>query len=97
MTTFTQGVSRAQFLDDRMRVLAVERCLEIVGEAANRISDSFRDAHPHIRWQAMRGMRNLLAHEYGRIDHAILYRTVIDEIPSLLAAVDRILGGDRRR
>lgn len=94
MAAFTEGVTMEAFLQDRRLVLAIERCLEIVGEAAGRISESFRVAHPQIRWQAMRGMQNLLAHEYGHIDREILYRTVTDEVPSLLAAINRILDND---
>lgn len=85
-------VNYATFVTDRKLVLAVERCLEIIGEAAARVSPAFRDACDEIPWQSVRGMRNFLAHEYGRIDHEILYATAVERIPELMEQVEMLLG-----
>jgi uncharacterized protein with HEPN domain len=86
-----RGVTRNAFLDDRIRIRALERALELVGEAARRVSAPGQLAHPEIPWRAVIGQRNLLAHEYGRIDHAILYETARKDIPALVKALDKIV------
>jgi uncharacterized protein with HEPN domain len=85
------GMTRESFLADRIRVRALERALELVGEAARRVSPRGQRAHRDIPWRAIIGQRKLLAHEYGRIDHAILYETARMDIPALLKVLDRIV------
>ena len=80
-----------KFLSNRVVVLAVERSIEIVGEAARCLSTAFQKAHPEIPWREIIGQRNILAHEYGQIDHEILYKTVIEDIPVLVKQLDNIL------
>lgn len=82
------------FIADRKLSLAVERALEIVGEAAGRVSGDYQDAHPDIPWRKMKGMRNILAHEYGEIDYQIIYRTVREQIPGLKVSLERLLPAD---
>ena len=94
---FTAGASLQEFLADRKLCLAVERCLEIMGEAAGRVSETFRLKHPDMPWRILKGMRNILAHDYGRIDYEIIYRTVIEDLPSLRLSLDRAMRGPRRR
>jgi uncharacterized protein with HEPN domain len=81
-------VTRERFLGDRVRLLALERSLELVGEAARRVSDTLRKKHPQIPWKEMIGLRNILAHDYGRIDHEKLYTTATNEIPKLITALE---------
>jgi uncharacterized protein with HEPN domain len=73
----------AAFFHNRMLLRAIERDVELIGEAARRLSSTFRDTHPDIPWRMIIGQRNILAHEYGRIDHELLYRTAADDIPAL--------------
>jgi len=61
------------FLTNRMLLRAIERSVEIIGEAARRVSVTFTEAHPEIPWRKIIGQRNILAHEYGQIDHTLLY------------------------
>lgn len=79
------------FIADRKLCLAVERSLEIVGEAAGKVSEEFQGRHPAIPWRRIKGMRNILAHEYGQIDYEIIYKTVADEVPDLAAALEVLL------
>lgn len=81
----------AGFLEDRMLLRAVERGVEIIGEAARRVSAAFMDAHPEVPWRLIIGQRNILAHEYGHIDHELLFRTVIDDLPGLIAQLQALL------
>ena len=62
---FTTGIGADQYLQDRKLQLAVERALEIIGEAVRRLSQSFKEAHPEIPWQQIIAQRHVLAHEYG--------------------------------
>jgi uncharacterized protein with HEPN domain len=59
---------RAAWDKDRLRQLAVERLLEIIGESANSLSDSFRARYPDIAWRDITGLRIVLAHHYHRVD-----------------------------
>ena len=84
------GASREKFLRDRVGMLALERCMELIGEAARRVSDTFRKQHPQIPWKEMIGLRNILAHDYGRIDHDRLYATAVKEIPGLIVVLEAL-------
>lgn len=81
----------SSFKQDKMRCRAVERILEIIGEAARRISPRYQAEHPEIPWRDAIGQRNILAHEYGQIDHALLHRTIREDIPKLVSKLSRCL------
>ena len=83
---YLSGVPLTKFRSDRMLQLVTERLLEIVGEAATGLSDDARAAVPYD-WRAVRGLRNILAHQYGRVEHDALYATATRELPLLLARV----------
>lgn len=74
----------SQYSTDRKTQLAVERSLEIIGEAASRVSTSFRNAHPEIPWRQIIGQRNVLIHEYGEIKQERIWKTVRENIPQLI-------------
>ncbi len=73
-----------QYSNDRRTQLAVERSLEIIGEAAGRVSTSFRNAHPEIPWRQIIGQRNVLIHEYGEIKQERIWKTVTENVPPLI-------------
>lgn len=79
------------FIGDRKLVLAVERSLEVIGEAAGRVSGKFQTAHPGIPWKEIRGMRSILAHDYGAVDYQAIYKTVTHDLPALLKKLERLL------
>lgn len=89
---FVQRISFARLEEDRMRTLALERSLELLGEAARRVSETAKREHPGVDWRALIGQRNVLAHDYGEIDHRLLYDNARQKIPLLVAELDRILG-----
>jgi len=88
---FVASRSSSDYLADRMLRGAVERHLEIIGEAANRISRSFRAAHAEIPWQRAVGLRNVLAHEYGEIDHKLVWGLATTRIPELIQQLRALL------
>ncbi len=78
------GLDFTQYSNDRKTQLAVERSLEIIGEAAGRVSVLFRKGHPEIPWRQIIGQRNVLIHEYGEIKQERIWKTVQDNIPQLI-------------
>ncbi len=87
-----EGRPLGEYLGDRVRRLALERALELVGEQARRVSVGFQEAHPEIAWRSIIGQRNLLAHQYGAIAQERLYRTGTESVPGLVTELERILG-----
>lgn len=80
---------------DRRTLLALERLMELIGEAARRVSDTFQRAHPEIAWRKIIGLRNVLAHEYGRIDHRRLYIAATEDTTTLSRILTEILPAHR--
>ncbi|MFZ1536395.1 MAG: DUF86 domain-containing protein [Chromatiaceae bacterium] len=84
---FAAGRTRADLDTDRMLLFALVRAVEIIGEAASKVSDEMRSAHAGIPWKAIIGMRNRLVRAYFDIDADILWVAVTVEIPALLTQV----------
>lgn len=91
---FTHGRRREELDRDKMLSFALTRAIEIVGEAASKISPETREQHPHIPWADIIGMRHRLVHAYADVDHDILWATATEAAPSLLAQVKALLEGD---
>ena len=91
--SFVVDVEWNAFIADRKLCLAVERCLEIIGEAASRVSSRLRRELPDIEWHRIRGMRNLLAHEYGSVNYEIVFSTAKQDIPRLLTTLEGMVEG----
>ena len=70
---------------------AVVRELEIIGEAANKISGEFQEAHQEIPWRQMTGIRNTLIHEYFNIDQKIIWDTCQKDLPELKEKIEKLL------
>lgn len=65
--------------------------MEIIGEAARRLSDEFRAAHPGIPWRKVIGLRNVLAHRYDEVDDVEVWRLAREEIPPLVQQLEAVL------
>ena len=76
---------------DLQLFLALAKAVETVGEAANHVSDATQSGTPEIPWRRMIGMRNHLAHQYDNIDYSILWLTVQERLPTLMADVLNLL------
>lgn len=81
---FVQGLRFDQFVKDRKTRNAVERNLEILGEAARGISNATRDLYPGVPWKSLIGLRNILIHEYGEIRYEILWQILQDKLYPLI-------------
>ena len=73
--------TRAELDADRVFALALLKLVEIVGEAAGRISESTRAAHPEIPWREIIGMRHHLVHGYDAVDYDILWTVATEDFP----------------
>ena len=88
---FVEGKRRNDLDRNEMLLLALVRAVEVIGEAAAKVSVEGRAEIRGIRWAAIVGMRNRLVHAYFDVDRDILWATVIDELPDLTDRLSRAL------
>jgi uncharacterized protein with HEPN domain len=88
---FVEGVNQDTFENDLMRQAAVMRQLEIMGEAARRLSEETRQELSEIPWHQIIGMRNRLIHVYDDVDLAIVWDTVQNDLPPLMSQLEKIV------
>ena len=88
---YTSGLSREDFASDEMRIDAVVRNLEIIGEASKRIPNEIRLKHPSVEWKKMAGLRDILIHEYFGIDIDIVWDIIQNKLPALEQQIKAIL------
>lgn len=81
---FVADVSFEQFERDKMRRLATERQLEILGEAANHVSPESQQEYSDIDWSRIIGLRNKLAHDYGEVLAQRVWQITVRNVPDLL-------------
>ena len=91
---FAEGRSRQDLDSDEMLLFALVRAVEIVGEAAARVSGEGRAETPGMPWSAIVGMRNRLVHAYFDINRNILWSTVTQALPPLLAQLRSATSSD---
>ena len=88
---FADGKTRDDLdTDDKLR-LALDRAVEIIGEAACHVTDELQADTPEISWGEIKGLRLIVAHRYYEIDPDILWETVMDDLPPLIAQLEAIL------
>lgn len=85
------GVTLEMLLMDTRTRRAIERTLELIGEAAGRVSGETRQMHGEIPWVAIIGQRNIIAHRYAAIDYGRLFETVTGDLPALITELERIV------
>ncbi|MEO1209326.1 MAG: DUF86 domain-containing protein [Cyanobacteria bacterium J06638_20] len=88
---FTEGFTFDEYVNDLRTVSAVERQLEILGEATSRISEEFREAHPSIDWRRIVGLRNVVIHRYDDVDQGIVWNIVQSDLTPLLDQLNALL------
>jgi uncharacterized protein with HEPN domain len=87
---FLDGLTETAFEASELHQSAVARELMLIGEAARFVSQETRDLHPDIKWSAMAGMRNWLAHAYTVINWKIVWETARDDIPRLIDSLEKL-------
>ena len=88
---YLEGIDQARFIGDDRTMDAVIRNFGIIGEAVSRLPDEVRSAHPGIPWNRMKGLRNLVIHEYFGISPEILWSTAKDDLPPLVVLLQAML------
>lgn len=88
---FTADMSKEAFLSDHKCQFAVMRCFEVMGEAAKRLSEDIQQTNPDIPWSKMAKMRDLLIHAYQKVDLDEVWKTVKNDIPPLIASIERLV------
>jgi len=88
---YTQGMDLDHFKSDQRTIDAVVRNLEIIGEAAKHIHNSIIQEYPCVPWKYMKGMRNILIHEYFGINSDIIWHTVRYDLPPLKSQLEKII------
>jgi len=84
---YTKSLSFEEFIKDGKTVDAVIRNFEIIGEAANRLPEDFKDKHSNIDWHRIRGFRNRIVHDYFGIDYSIVWEIKESFLPNLLQSL----------
>jgi len=87
IVAFMKGIPYVKFEKNHVIRYATERQLMVIGEAANHVSEEFREKHPEIPWMQIIGQRNVLAHEYGEILVERIWLAATKSVPELLKAL----------
>jgi uncharacterized protein with HEPN domain len=92
---FSAGMTLNEFLEDARTTRAVAFEFTTMGEAARVIPIEIQERYSDIPWGKMHGIRNVLVHEYFRLDEEILWRAVQEDIPPLIAALEKIIDSEK--
>lgn len=80
---YTADKAFEDFVSDDMMYYAVVKNIEIIGEAANMLTEDFRDKHPQTPWKMVMGMRNYIVHEYFQVDNNVVWEVITIDLPIL--------------
>lgn len=86
-----RGKNRPDYNSDEALRFALAHIIQVIGEAARRVSKQFCGAHPQIPWKAIVGMRHKVVHDYMNVDEDVVWDTVVKELPPLVAALEKIV------
>jgi uncharacterized protein with HEPN domain len=89
--SFVNGRTYDEYINDLLLRSAVERQIEIVGEATRGLSQSFKDAHPEIPWRQIIAQRHRLAHEYGVVNDAMIWTVATAHVPRLMEQIQPLV------
>lgn len=89
--TIAAGRSRAELDEDITLQHALVHCVEMIGEAAARVSEAGRQRIPELPWSRIVGMRHILIHSYFNVDYDAVWRVAAEHIPELIPLVEQAL------
>ena len=85
------GMTQATLESDEVRLLAIVKSIEVIGEASAKVSTATCARLPGIAWRGIRTMRNRMIHGYDTIDTAIVWQTIVEYLPSLIGELERAI------
>lgn len=88
---FVRGKAYDDYVTDKLLRSGVERRIEVIGEAARRVSSTCKQAHPEIPWRAIIAQRHVLAHEYGEIIHERIWKLANVHVPELIRLLEPLV------
>jgi uncharacterized protein with HEPN domain len=88
---YTAGSNLEVFLQNSMMKFASVKQIEIIGEAANHISQETKNKFSDIQWQQITGLRHVLVHEYFGVDSKLIWQIIADDIPELKIKIKEVL------
>lgn len=88
---FVENKSENEFQHDLILRFAIERQIEIIGEAVSRIDPDLLALQSHMPWRSIVGMRNILSHEYFAVQPQLLWNVIKNDLPELVTAVEQLL------
>jgi len=88
---YTENLSKEEFKEKEMIVDAVLRNIEIIGEAANQLSENIYEKYDEIPWSKMIGLRNIVTHKYFGVDLNIIWQIITVNIPEVKPKIQKIL------
>ena len=89
--SYVNGMTLEDFLADTRTSDAILRNLEIVGEAARLVPEDITSRHHRVPWAGMRALRNVVAHEYNRVDLRIIWETIHKDLPPVVPLLREVL------
>ncbi len=88
---FVKDINFENFINNPLYTSAVVRQFEIIGEAANKISNDLRDKFSEVDWKGISGFRNILIHEYYEVDYILVWNIIEAKLPELKQSIIKIL------
>ena len=88
---FSRGLTRQQFEQDALHQNAIVKAVEIIGEAASRLSAETKEELPEIDWSKIVGMRHRLVHDYFAVDYDIVWDVVQNHLPKLISQLESVM------
>lgn len=91
MINKTAGITLAALKENEVLCDSVLFRLIQISESSVKLSQAFKNQHREIPWQAIKGMRNKIVHEYGDVDFSVIYQTITEDIPELCASFEKLI------
>ena len=87
---FSKNLNKKELISNRLKQSAIIREIEIIGEAAKNIPNSFREKYPNIQWHEIAGMRDVIIHGYFRVDLDAVWNVIKKDLPILKKQMQKI-------
>lgn len=89
--SYTSGMDKEELATNQMVLDAVVRNFQVIGEAAGKVPEDVRQAHPEIPWADMQKMRHVVVHDYDRVDVGVIWDTIQHDLPPLVEPLQKLL------